>query len=199
MSDPTAQNGRAGDEPAVARDTEVGKVLGTQDATPLDFWVAIDERSYLRLDDVVGVHTSVPGAGALRISGVVDMVRARHEGSRFDSDVFLADQGLLPVQTARASTSRTDLWDESSFSAARQSALNCSRSNMWEAPFRERSRQVYNTASCVFCKSVISIRPGACVIANGIFAAAMYFTAFEGLHTASRAALDVLRTWPSNG
>ena len=30
------------------------------------------------------------------------MVRARHEGSRFDTDVFLADQGLLPVETARA-------------------------------------------------------------------------------------------------
>ena len=33
------------------------------------------------------------------------MVRARHEGSRFDSDVFLADQGLLPVQVARSATS----------------------------------------------------------------------------------------------
>src|SRR4051794_14806658 len=81
---------------------EVGKVLGTQDATPLDFWVAINDDSYLQLDDVVGVTTQVPAAGQLRISGVVDMVRARHEGSRFDSDVFLADQGLLPVQTARA-------------------------------------------------------------------------------------------------
>ena len=48
------------------------------------------------------VETEVPGAGPLRVSGVVDMVRARHEGSRFDTDVFLADQGLLPVETARA-------------------------------------------------------------------------------------------------
>src|ERR1700751_396745 len=30
------------------------------------------------------------------------MVRPRHEGSRFDSDVFLADEGLLPLETARA-------------------------------------------------------------------------------------------------
>jgi len=80
----------------------VGMVLGTQDATPLDFWVAIADNSYLQLDDVVAVHTEVPGAGPLRISGVVDMVRARHEGSRFDSDVFLAERGVLPVQTARA-------------------------------------------------------------------------------------------------
>jgi DNA helicase HerA-like ATPase len=78
-------------------------VLGTADATPLEFWVAIDPESYLQLDDVVAVTTQVPGvAEPLQISGVVDMVRARHEGSRFDSDVFLADQGLLPVQTARA-------------------------------------------------------------------------------------------------
>ena len=78
-------------------------VLGTQDATPLEFWVAIKKTSYLQLDDVVLVRTEVPGvAETLRISGVVDMVRARHEGSRFDTDVFLADQGLLPVETARA-------------------------------------------------------------------------------------------------
>jgi DNA helicase HerA-like ATPase len=82
--------------------THVGRVLGTEDATPLDFWVGLEDDEYLQLDDVVLVETQVPGAGALRISGVVDMVRARHEGSHFDSDVFLADQGLLPVQTARA-------------------------------------------------------------------------------------------------
>jgi hypothetical protein len=78
----------------------VGRVLGTEDSTPLEFWVGIEEETYLQLDDVVMVQTDVPGAGPLRVSGIVDMVRARHEGSRFDSDVFLADEGLLPVQTA---------------------------------------------------------------------------------------------------
>src|SRR5450755_2128077 len=80
----------------------VGRVLGTEDSTPLEFWVGIEEETYLQLDDVVMVQTEVPGAGPLRVSGIVDMVRARHEGSRFDTDVFLADEGLLPVQTARA-------------------------------------------------------------------------------------------------
>ena len=80
----------------------IGRVLGTEDSTPLDFWVGLHDDSYLQLDDVVTVETTVPGAGSLRISGVVDMVRARHEGSRFDSDVFLAEAGLLPVETARA-------------------------------------------------------------------------------------------------
>jgi len=80
----------------------VGRVLGTEDSTPLEFWVGIEDGTYLQLDDVVMVQTEVPGAGPLRVSGLVDMVRARHEGSRFDTDVFLADQGLLPVETARA-------------------------------------------------------------------------------------------------
>ena len=80
----------------------VGRVLGTEDSTPLEFWVGIEDGTYLQLDDVVMVQTDVPGAGPLRVSGLVDMVRARHEGSRFDTDVFLADQGLLPVETARA-------------------------------------------------------------------------------------------------
>ncbi len=82
--------------------TQVGRILGTEDSTPLEFWVGLEDESYLQLDDVVVVETLVPGAGSLRVSGVVDMVRAHHEGSRFDSDVFLADQGLLPIETARA-------------------------------------------------------------------------------------------------
>ena len=71
----------------------VGRVLGTEDSTPLEFWVGIEDGTYLQLDDVVMVQTEVPGAGPLRVSGLVDMVRARHEGSRFDTDVFLADAG----------------------------------------------------------------------------------------------------------
>ena len=31
----------------------VGRVLGTEDATPLDFWVALAPGPYLQLDDVV--------------------------------------------------------------------------------------------------------------------------------------------------
>lgn len=80
----------------------VGRVLGTEDSTPLEFWVGLQEDAYLQLDDVVMVETEVPGGKRVRISGVVDMVRAHHEGARFDSDVFLAERGLLPVETARA-------------------------------------------------------------------------------------------------
>ena len=80
----------------------VGMVLGTEDSTPLTFWVAVSSDSYLQLDDPVIVDTDVPGRGSLRIAGIVQDVRARHEGASFDTDVFLVDRGVLPVETAVA-------------------------------------------------------------------------------------------------
>ena len=80
----------------------VGMVLGTEDATPLSFWVAVSPEAYLQLDDAVIVDTDVPGRGPMRIAGIVQDVRARHEGATFDSDVFLVERGVLPVDTAVA-------------------------------------------------------------------------------------------------
>lgn len=80
----------------------VGMVLGTEDSTPLTFWVGVAPEAYLQLDDAVIVDTDVPGRGRLRVSGIVQDVRARHEGARFDTDVFLVDRGVLPVDTAVA-------------------------------------------------------------------------------------------------
>jgi DNA helicase HerA-like ATPase len=80
----------------------VGMVLGTEDATPLSFWVGVAPESYLQLDDAVVVDNNVPGRGAVRIAGIVQDVRARHEGTQFDTDVFLVDRGVLPVDTAVA-------------------------------------------------------------------------------------------------
>ena len=82
--------------------SEVGRVLGKDDAHPLDFWVGVGEDSYLQLDDVISVKTEVPGRGEVTLYGVVDMVRARHEGARFDSDVFLEAEGVLPLGVATA-------------------------------------------------------------------------------------------------
>src|SRR5438067_8417288 len=81
---------------------QVGMVLGTEDATPLTFWVGVQPDAYLQLDDAVIVDTDVPGRGRLRIAGIVQDVRARHEGATFDTDVFLIDRGVLPVDTAVA-------------------------------------------------------------------------------------------------
>ena len=73
-------------------------MLGTDDATPLSYWVAIAPDQYLQLDDVVVCDRQLPAHDEpVRLSGVVTQVRARHEGARFDSDVFLIEDGVLPA------------------------------------------------------------------------------------------------------
>ncbi|MDY7100417.1 MAG: ATP-binding protein [Actinomycetota bacterium] len=80
----------------------VGRVIGTEDATPLEFWVGVADGSFLQLDDVVATERTPPGRDQVRIYGVVSQVRARHEGARFDSDVFLISEGLLPAEVSEA-------------------------------------------------------------------------------------------------
>jgi DNA helicase HerA-like ATPase len=69
---------------------------------PLEFWVGVEEGQYLQLDDVVEVVTPLPDGSEVRLYGVVDLVRARHEGAKFDSDVFLVEKGVLPATVALA-------------------------------------------------------------------------------------------------
>ncbi|MFN2388009.1 MAG: ATP-binding protein [Actinomycetota bacterium] len=80
----------------------VGRVLGTEDSTPLDFWVGLAPDRYLQLDDVVATDRTPPGGQPVRIYGVVSQIRARHEGARFDSDVFLIEDGVLPGEVVEA-------------------------------------------------------------------------------------------------
>ena len=80
----------------------VGRVIGTEDATPLEFWVGVAPGSFLQLDDVVALERELPGRPPVHLFGVVNQVRARHEGARFDSDVFLIEDGLLPAETSEA-------------------------------------------------------------------------------------------------
>jgi uncharacterized protein len=82
--------------------TVVGRVIGTEDATPLEFWVAVADDQFIQLDDVVALERTPPGRGPVRIYGVVAQVRARHEGARFDSDVFLISDGVLPAEVSEA-------------------------------------------------------------------------------------------------
>jgi len=51
------------DETASVVGQEVGRVAGTVDSTPLKFHVALNEDSYLQLDDVVVTWRNVPGYG----------------------------------------------------------------------------------------------------------------------------------------
>src|SRR3989440_5473355 len=87
LSDPLAVPGPA-----------VGRVLGTADATPLSFWVAVEPGAYLQLDDVVVTRRELPDREPVTIAGVVTAVRARHEGALFESDVFAIADGTLPAQ-----------------------------------------------------------------------------------------------------
>ena len=80
----------------------VGRVIGTEDATPLEFWVAVAPDHFLQLDDVVALERELPGGDTVRMFGVVGQVRARHEGARFDSDVFLVADGILPAEVSEA-------------------------------------------------------------------------------------------------
>lgn len=76
----------------------VGRVIGTQDSTPLEFWVALAPGQVLQLDDVVAAGRTLPGRDSVRISGIVTQVAARYEGARFASDVFLIEEGVLPAE-----------------------------------------------------------------------------------------------------
>src|SRR5690606_687971 len=91
-----------GTAPGDAPSPVVGRVLGTEPATPLEFWVGVGEGAYLQLDDVVVVDRVLPDGRPLRISGVVSQVRAVHEVARMDSDVFLVADGVLPARVSQA-------------------------------------------------------------------------------------------------
>ncbi|MGD9987932.1 ATP-binding protein [Pseudonocardia sp.] len=101
----------AGAAPQPETGSVVGRVLGTEDSTPLEFAVALAPGAYLQLDDVVATERDVPGVGTVVTSGVVTEVRARHEGASFGSDVFLIADGVLPAQVqeiAEVMTTRVD-------------------------------------------------------------------------------------------
>jgi DNA helicase HerA-like ATPase len=80
----------------------VGRVIGTEDSTPLEFWVAVAPGEHLQLDDVVALERVLPTGEQVHIYGIVGQVRARHEGARFQSDVFLIEDGLLPAEVSEA-------------------------------------------------------------------------------------------------
>ncbi|MEX1091726.1 MAG: ATP-binding protein [Acidimicrobiia bacterium] len=80
----------------------VGRVIGTRDSTPLEFWVGVAEGEYLQLDDVVALERVLPTGEMVKMYGMVGQVIARHEGARFDSDVFLIEAGILPAQVTEA-------------------------------------------------------------------------------------------------
>lgn len=100
-----------------AMSTTVGLVIGTEDATPLEFWVAVAPGEHLQLDDVVALDRILPTGEQVSIYGVVGQVRARHEGLRFQSDVFLVDDGLLPAEVSEAALVQATRFEPETFVA----------------------------------------------------------------------------------
>ncbi len=94
---------------------QVGLVIGTEDATPLEFWVGVAPGRYLQLDDVVALDRVLPSGDPVAIYGVVSQVRARHEGARFDSDVFLIADGVLPAEVAEAANVQSTRFEPETF------------------------------------------------------------------------------------
>jgi uncharacterized protein len=91
-------------------DRIAGRVLGTRDSTPLDFWVGLGPGRVLQLDDVVTVQRTANGE-PISIHGIVTQVIAQLEGARFDSDVFLIEEGVLPgdvVEIAQITATRIE-------------------------------------------------------------------------------------------
>ena len=106
MSDPSTSA-----PPPPGPPTGMGRILGTEDSTPLQFQVAVAADAYAQLDDVVVTMRNVPGIGDVTTSGIVTEVRARHEGASFGSDVFLIADGVLPAhvqEIATVATTRVD-------------------------------------------------------------------------------------------
>ncbi len=103
------------------RSALLGRVLGTEDATPVAFWFVVQPGRKVRLDDVVMVRTAdptepdpgvageagggqptLPGGRGVTFYGVVDQVRRRHEGLQFEGDTNLVAEGLMPAAESYA-------------------------------------------------------------------------------------------------
>jgi DNA helicase HerA-like ATPase len=116
----------------------VGRVLGTEDATPLQFWVGVAPGQFLQLDDVVACERQLPGERQpVRVYGVVSQVRARHEGARFDSDVFLIAEGALPADPVEAAEVQTTRFEPEVF------VPPLPGEEVWRAVDAERDRALF--------------------------------------------------------
>lgn len=81
---------------------EIGRVIGTKESQPLEFWVGVREDQYVQLDEVLAVTTTLPtplpdGRDQVDHYGVVDIVQSAYEGASYHSDVFRDAEGLMPV------------------------------------------------------------------------------------------------------
>lgn len=73
---------------------EIGVVLGSKPATPVDFYIAVGRDKVLQLDDAVFTYVDLKINGKpFRVSfyGIVDSIERSYEGLDFDSDMYYID------------------------------------------------------------------------------------------------------------
>lgn len=79
----------------------IGIVLGTKPSNPLEFWVGIEEGSYLQLDDVVLVRSKIDGTSEeVRFYGLVHEVQKYLEGVELAYEAKLVTTGVVPANIA---------------------------------------------------------------------------------------------------
>lgn len=79
-----------------------GVVLGSLEATPLEFWLGVEVGRIVQLDDLVVTETTTPDGETVRFYGVVDIVRKKYEGALFDTDAFRVREGEMPADISYA-------------------------------------------------------------------------------------------------
>ena len=79
--------------------SKIGLVLGTKPASPLEFWIGIDEGHTVQLDDIVVVRSSF-GKDTVSYYGVVVELQKYLEGSDSVFEAYLAKKGVIPVNIA---------------------------------------------------------------------------------------------------
>ena len=79
-----------------------GVVLGSVEATPLEFWLGVEPGRVVQLDDLVVSESATPSGQNVRFYGVVDVVRKKYEGATFDTDAFRVTEGLMPADVSYA-------------------------------------------------------------------------------------------------
>lgn len=93
------------DQIRIGDERPVGRVLGSEHTSTQEFRVALNDDSYLELDDLIVVRTRVPEAGEVATYGVVTETQAIYEGASFESDTHrVASQGILPAVKVRSAT-----------------------------------------------------------------------------------------------
>jgi uncharacterized protein len=76
-------------------DEIIGRVIGTDPAGPLDYFVSVADGQYIEMDDVVTLTHTVPERGEVTMYGLVTDVRAHQEGASEHYDVHRIVDGLV--------------------------------------------------------------------------------------------------------